>query len=227
MFKKFAFTLSEVLITLVVIGVTASMCTPSIVHNMDKLQYKAPLKKTYSTFSQAFNLEFGSYFYDDYRDWNFKHDNNFTLDVYKRLSLYLNITYVCGRKYDDNECFAPAKAKNGKQALFFTDTGFATNFAHLYTFVLNDGTSVALDVWNSNSLKNYVGVTRNLIKDADNLVILVDVNGTKKPNIVGRDVHMFVLTEKGLVPAGRDNKSKFCDNKSVNYHFDCTAMMLK
>ena len=227
MFKKYAFTLSEVLITLAVIGVTAAICSPSIVHNMDKIQYKTPLKKNYSTLSQAFNLEYGYYFYDDYMDWDFKHENSFTVDVYKHLSRHLNVTYVCGRKYEDNECFAPAKAKNGKVAKYFTTTGFASNFAHLYTFVLSDGTSVALDVWLKASIQNYAGVHKNLIKESDNLVILVDVNGPKKPNVVGRDVHLFVLTNKGLVPAGADNKSKFCDNKSIDYNYDCTAKMLK
>ena len=227
MSKRYAFTLSEVLITLVIIGVVAAITVPSLMTTTQNYQYKSALKKTYSSLSKAFNLSFGYYFYDDYRDWNFGHNNEFTEEVYNRLSKQLGIIQVCGRRFEDNECFAPVRAKNGKPAWFFTENGFAPNFAHLYTFVLNDGTSVAIDIWYDTSISKYAGVSKKLIENDDNLVILVDVNGTKKPNMLGKDVHMFVLTEYGLVPAGVDNRSKYCDDRSVTYNYDCTAAILK
>lgn len=138
----------------------------------------------------------------------------------------MNINKVCGRVFDNNECFAPARAKNGKPARYFTETGFAANFAHLYTFTLNDGTSVAMDIWFKDSIKSLAGVEKDLIVETDNLVILVDVNGQKGPNMVGKDVHFFVLTNKGLVPAGQDDNSQYCDKKNVDYNYDCTARML-
>ena len=226
MFKKLAFTLAEVLITLVIIGVLAAITVPSLMNNMDNHQYRSALKKTFSSFSQAFRLAYGYQFYDNYLDWDYAHDNSFTVDVFNKLRQYMNINKVCGRVFDNNECFAPAKAKNGKPARYFTETGFAGNFAHLYTFTLNDGTSVAMDVWFKDSIKSLAGVEKDLIVETDNLVILVDVNGQKGPNMVGKDVHFFVLTNKGLVPAGQDNDSKYCDKKSVDYNYDCTAKML-
>lgn len=226
MIRKLAFTLSEVLITLVIIGVVAAMTVPSIIQNTNDSQYKVALKKNYSNFSKAFNLAYGYYFYDDYMDWDYAHDNDFTKDVYEHLSKYLNINSVCGRTFNNNKCWSPAKAKNGQPATYFTDKGFASNFAHLYTFTLTDGTSVALDVWYESSIKQLAGVEKNLIQASDNLVMLVDVNGKKGPNVVGKDVHMFVLTEKGLVPAGIDDKSKNCNSRSLNYNYDCTAQML-
>lgn len=227
MIKKMAFTLAEVLITLVIIGVVASMTVPTLMQNIDNNHFRSALKKNYSSFANAFKLAYGYYFYDDYMDWEYSHANSFTEEVYKSLSKYMTIQKVCGRKFTNNECFAPAKAKNGKPAKYFTENGFASNFAHLYTFVLNDGTSVALDIWYKESIKNYAGVHKNLIVDSDNLVVLVDVNGRKKPNMVGRDVHMFVLTNTGLVPAGTDNKSAYCDSRRVDYNYDCTAQMVK
>ena len=220
------FSLAEVLITLVIIGVLAAITVPSLMNNMDNHQYRSALKKTFSSFSQAFRLAYGYQFYDNYLDWDYAHDNSFTVDVFNKLRQYMNINKVCGRVFDNNECFAPAKAKNGKPARYFTETGFAGNFAHLYTFTLNDGTSVAMDVWFKDSIKSLAGVEKDLIVETDNLVILVDVNGQKGPNMVGKDVHFFVLTNKGLVPAGQDNDSKYCDKKSVDYNYDCTAKML-
>lgn len=226
MFKKLAFTLAEVLITLVIIGVVAAISVPSLMNNLDNNQYRSALKKNFSVFSQAFRLAYGYQFYDNYLDWDYAHANSFTQDVYQNLRQYMNINKACGRVFENNECFAPAKAKNGKPAKYFTETGFAPNFAHLYTFTLIDGTSVALDVWYKESIKQFAGVEKNLIVESDNLIILIDVNGPKGPNMVGKDVHFFVLTNKGLVPAGSDDKSKYCDNRSVNYNYDCTAEML-
>ena len=226
MFKKLAFTLAEVLITLVIIGVVSAITVPIISASTQEAQYKSALKKTFSSFSQAFRMAYGYQFYDNYLDWDYAHSNSFTIDVTNNLKNYMNITKICGRKFSNNDCFAPAKAKNGKPATYFNENGFAGNFAHLYTFALSDGTSVALDIWYKNSIKNLAGVEKDLIVESDNLVMLVDVNGQKGPNVVGKDVHFFVLTNKGLVPAGIDNKSANCDNRNVEYNYDCTARML-
>lgn len=53
MFKKYAFTLAEVLIALVVIGIIAAITVPSLMNNMDDYQYRGSLKKNFSSFSQA------------------------------------------------------------------------------------------------------------------------------------------------------------------------------
>ena len=103
MIKKLAFTLSEVLITLVIIGIVAAMTIPSIIQSTNDSQYKVALKKNYSNFSKAFNLAYGYYFYDDYMDWDYAHDNDFTQDVFENLSRYLNV-----RKRDKSKKFAKA-----------------------------------------------------------------------------------------------------------------------
>ena len=47
------FTLAEVLITLVVIGVVAAMTIPNVVYNNKKHEYSSKFKKFYSTMTQA------------------------------------------------------------------------------------------------------------------------------------------------------------------------------
>ena len=116
------------------------------------------------------------------------------------------------------------KQKNGNYATYTTEKGL---YDESYSFILNDGTAMALDVWNGENVKNVAGVSSNLILSNANLVIGVDVNGDKKPNIVGRYVYMFVLTDKGIVPAGSSDNSKNCNNRKVNYNWDCTAKMLE
>ena len=88
---------------------------------------------------------------------------------------------------------------------------------NIVTFTLNDGTNVDLDYWSKSDIIKNFGVEKDLFDNT--LSIFVDVNGDKKPNMLGRDVFAFILTQKGLIPAGNDNKSKNC--KTTGY--DCTA----
>lgn len=53
---KKAFTLSEVLITLGIIGVVAALTIPSVVNNYKKQQFRTGLKKEYSVLLQALDM---------------------------------------------------------------------------------------------------------------------------------------------------------------------------
>lgn len=53
MYKKKGFTLSEVLITLGIIGVIAAFTIPTLLKNIQDLQYKNAWKKTFSVYSNA------------------------------------------------------------------------------------------------------------------------------------------------------------------------------
>ena len=59
--KFFAFTLAEVLITIGVIGVVAAITLPSIVSNIQGMQYRSKVKKTYSALVQAVSLAKANY----------------------------------------------------------------------------------------------------------------------------------------------------------------------
>ncbi|MDD3237319.1 MAG: prepilin-type N-terminal cleavage/methylation domain-containing protein [Candidatus Gastranaerophilales bacterium] len=51
--KKKAFTLAEVLITLVIIGVIAAITIPSLLNKTNQQEYRVGAKKAYSVLSQA------------------------------------------------------------------------------------------------------------------------------------------------------------------------------
>lgn len=53
---KKAFTLAEVLIALSVIGISAALTIPALIHNYKKAEYSAKLKKFYSLINQALQL---------------------------------------------------------------------------------------------------------------------------------------------------------------------------
>ena len=59
--KQLAFTLSEVLITIGIIGVVAAITLPSVISNIQGMQYRAKVKKVYSSLSQAVSLAKANY----------------------------------------------------------------------------------------------------------------------------------------------------------------------
>lgn len=90
-----------------------------------------------------------------------------------------------------------------------------------------DGFAFVFDIWQGYNIVNVAGVSSdNLINPSANFVIAVDVNGKSRPNVFGKDVFMFVLTDKGLIPSGDGDKGKNCDDKSTNNNWDCTSKAL-
>lgn len=56
--KKFGFTLGEVLITLMIVGVTASLTIPAVMNNTNQQEYKAGFKKAVSVIDQAVSMTY-------------------------------------------------------------------------------------------------------------------------------------------------------------------------
>lgn len=225
LYRKSGFNLSEVLIVLVIIGVIAAITIPSLMNNMNEEQYKSALKKNYSVISNAIKLAYG-YDYDDFTDWNYVHSPNFTKEVYGKLSKYLYVEKVCGTT-NRNECWADKTyAKNGQYGVYFQNSGKYSGGSETFGFILNDGTSIFIDIW-AESTMNGLGISKKLILPEASLGFWLDINGSKGPNTIGKDIHAMALTKRGIVPAGIDNESRNCNNRNTNNNFDCTAKMLK
>lgn len=211
--RVLAFTLAEVLITLAIIGVVAAITVPTIAHTHSEQMYVSALKKNYSVLSNAFKLT-QKYDYNSYNDWSHKDSNdNVIWENYTYLKKYLYVIRECKNKAG---CWSKdiTKAPTGQNAMSASETGIGGN---IVTFTLNDGTNVGFDYWAKNDIIKNFGVEHNLFDNT--LSVFVDVNGDKKPNMLGRDVFAFILTEKGLMPAGVDNNSQNC--KTTGY--DCAA----
>ena len=56
--KKLGFTLAEVLITLVIIGVIAAMTVPTLMQNTNAQEYRTAFKKSISALNQALTLNY-------------------------------------------------------------------------------------------------------------------------------------------------------------------------
>ena len=220
---KKGFTLAEVLITLVIIGIIASMTIPSVINAQHDKEILARLKKSYSILSQT--LMTSQAFNGSYTGWGLQDNSNnsskHTYDNY--ISPYIKSMKRC---INEAGCWTSERTKafDGRTtATGAFDSGMGQNNV---TFVLADGSIVSMDIY-GNDAESVFGVTENLVYPT--LTFAVDINGDKGPNKLGQDVFMFILTTNGLVPAGIDNSSANCFKGSTDTYagYDCAAKVLK
>ena len=175
--KFFAFTLAEVLITLGIIGVVAALTIPSLIANHRNTQLAVQAKKVYSTISQAVLKAKADYDVDKVSDTDFNESN---------AKKYLNIVKSGGTWNLDE--FPEYFLLNGTEVSIETLPcksvyGGGGSCTRSYD-VLNDG---SLIIWDTSTDRDvYTSV-------------IVDVNGIRKPNQIGRDVFYFAILNDGRV----------------------------
>ena len=193
--SKNGFTLAEVLIALTVIGVIAAITVPALIQKTQKQEYVSALKKAYSTLSQAAQMiiaENGRAKEDENGEtWMIDTDS-----IYNMFKKYLHNSKDCS---SSGGCFEQIGNKgyqnlNGEGS---TNPWNKSN-SNYKALITADGAQV-LFAYKSKKCESE--------DDGSNGVcgrISVDINGAKKPNIIGRDVFYFVLKEDALLPQGCD-----------------------
>ena len=186
---KGAFTLAEVLITLVIIGVVAALTIPTAISKYKEKEKQAKVKKAYSTLSNAMTrvkAAGGDYVFT--LESNDMNNMKNWFNTY--LMPYLSISKVC---YDSDGCWSPERSKymNGSES-------YIGKGSYRIDFILNDGTAVDIDDFTSSVIWSTWGVRT----DSISLVIAFDINGGKGPNVVGEDVFVVIFTnDTGIKPA--------------------------
>jgi len=173
--KKTAFTLAEVLITLAIIGIVASITIPSIIANNQKKQLETALAKAYKTVTHMTNMAIAQHGDISTWDWeDFKNTSSeFMVPFTEKYFLpNLNVMKFCPTSQDLG-CFPDItyKGLNG-------DNWANVNRRNTPKVLLTDGTSIAF---------NYF--TNCYTSNARCMAIQIDTNGAKKPNVVGYDIH--------------------------------------
>ena len=203
-----AFTLAEVLITLVIVGVIASMTIPTLMNNTNKQEYASRLKKAYSTLSQATNriiTEQGNP-KASIGGWATSHQA-----VYDMYIKYLSKAKECGVTKNKG-CFSGTyKRMDNTLANYET--------ANRYAFVLADGTEVLVREEHSSDCSHIGSGSMDTCQ-----YLCVDINGAKGPNAIGKDTFMFVLKNNGLFPAGCDYDG---DCSLSSYGWGCTCKVIR
>lgn len=180
-FKKLAFTLAEVLITMGIIGIVAEMTIPTLYTNIQLTTYNIKAKKAYSVCYQAIikmkQDEGGTLSYYMTSDNTFK-------PVFMK---YFIVTEDCG-------------LQNCVPASYFSDM-----YASLYGDPAN--TAYGADGQFSTADGSFYNI-QNLgsVHPEETVAIIVDVNGYKnKPNQLGVDTFTFQIINDNLVPMGAPN----------------------
>lgn len=194
-FRKLAFTLAEVLITLAIIGIVAAMTIPSIINSHKKIVTQVQLRKVYSVMTQISQMviaEYGDMPYSDFYDGSSEKVQEWFIYYIKP---YLKIDKVC---YEESGCWAyPVVFLNGNSISNLTTKGIGGNNL---TFRTIEGILFNIDGNIPADLMGLYGIE----SDVDAIVLHVDINGEKKPNILGKDIFVLVFTDRGFVPAGND-----------------------
>lgn len=204
--KKLAFTLAEVLITLGIIGIVAAMTIPALINKKQKAEIETQLKENYSIIQQSLKMaENDDIAIDSYLAENIESVKSW---FYTNLAPYMKYSHVCFNAEGCWQSMGPTKTLAGTVARYNqTNIGVGYN---IVTIKLNNGANVSFDSYGTNDIKTLLG--RNCTYEDKALGIFIDVNGDRKPNIIGKDIYVAVWTDKGLLPAGIDETEATVDS---------------
>ncbi len=177
-FLKLAFTLAEVLITLGIIGVVASLTIPTIVQNSQEREIVTGLMKFNSTLQSAItmwktevgcNSDFGTCLsFEGYADGD---PNTFL----KTIGKYFKVVDSAMGKTNTKDWLPPATYD------YYGDK-YTGNFGAVSNIGNGDGVFLLQD-----------GTTFSIDASVTLIGFYVDVNGKKPPNRVGKDVFQFLV----------------------------------
>ncbi len=179
---KKGFTLAEVLITLGIVGLIAAMTLPGLKANFDKKSYVTALNKVYSELSQALTMYKTDNNSVDLKEAGF----NDTEALKTFVKTYFNVTQKC-------------------------ETNAVPCMAEKYT-KMNRTAS-----WEGKGSKNCYQLAEGATicprkEDDGHIWFLVDVNGQKKPNILGRDLFVMYVYDNGVIDDKLASLTNYADN---------------
>ena len=224
--RKFGFTLSEVLITLGIIGIVAALTIPSLIQKQKEKITIVKIQKAYSVLSQAYQYAVEEYGIPS--TWGI------TARTRNKAILARNILFAkikVSVKCDENDQSACNRAVN-----YYTKNSTNPNTdistANTASVLTADGfTFFILTQDNKLMMRGSTPALRSQYA-----WIYFDINGKKKPNTYGKDFFTFYLTDYGIIPVGTPEETGVADawpfyskdNRSCyNSGTGCTAWILR
>lgn len=193
MFSRLAFTIAEVLIVLGIIGIIAEMTIPTLMKNTQDAEFKAGFKKSFSEIAQAlsrYNHEISDSFmmsdgYIDPQFWTyFKtekictdaitqgcwHSEYYTLDGgVVKLSGRMDILIREGVILSNGALIGVRRTPTGTRGVSLSGNLAITGCGNSEYILLPD---------------------YDLAPNANKILYLIDVNGFKLPNRIGKDIYV-------------------------------------
>jgi prepilin-type N-terminal cleavage/methylation domain-containing protein len=216
--KKRAFTLTEVLIALSLMGVILACTVPTLNSRVENRSYAPALKKIYSTLSDATSnimLNNSGTLANSFVGATPAIASRYARDNANMFAKTLEYTRTCNSgAVISGGCWAASTSKLSGGA---SVEGFVPEMYE--GAVLADGTLLLFRITN-NSCDGMLPapiISPTLPYNADNNVscgsIMVDLNGVKVPNRIGRDIFLFALGANGIFPGG-EGRTEF-NNQQV------------
>jgi len=213
------FTLAEVLITLLIIGVIASIVIPGLIQDSQNAEYKAAWKKAYSDIDQAVRRivsDQGGNLIGMCADTDcLKNELSAYISNVKQCNADANTTTVngCWHIYNGDATFK-ASYMNGSAV---TTSTWRTSPAGL---IFNNGNLLYIAWYSNTCIRAYGSVNVCAL-------LFVDINGLKAPNTFGKDIYGIHVLNNGIKPFGTagDNMQGRCSTSTDG--FGCAADYLK
>lgn len=209
--KKTAFTLSEILIVLSIIGFVAAVSIPAMFQDIKRTQYETGAQQVYAQLNNTLKKINVDYQCDnDLRCTGIFAAGTTSQTLGTELKKYYKVVQDCGVTTTQN-CW-PDQTNNNFDGSSSTNVNFNTLSSPLfYKFISADGKTYAVHNFTEDGTPgcgyNYsTGAlgANSFMSQACGLVY-VDINSYKEPNTLGKDTFMFFFTNgKGplLYPAG-------------------------
>lgn len=198
---KQAFTLSEIIITLGIIGVIAALTIPGLITKYKKIRTATTLKKAISVINQAYRSSF-----DDVGEPG----NSFVMGSEEYFKTYWApyikaLTYCDTYKHCGYDSLAPFKYLDNTNAALSVVAKKART-----TFYTADG--ILYIILTAQGAQSGIGLEPNN-------TVYIDLNGGNKPNTFGKDVFIFdrLSAGQGIQPSGKNLPDyKIINNCSKN-----------
>ncbi len=221
LFKKNAFTLAEVLITLAIIGIVAALTIPTVVRNYQKQELKVQFKKAYATISQTvaktyadLGYQAGCYAYMDSLGTAHFSNSECTGVFWPQFFKNLKVIKYCASNSFINGCVPEYLGRDGiyqkRQTAQEGDPDYDPNY----------GMNAIKDcaAWTSAKFKgvpSYVIADGLIFSFAYNWstvdpVFAVDINGKKPPNKLGYDVFALMFNAQDSLGKNIKLREGYC-----------------
>lgn len=206
--KKKAFTLSELLITISIIGVVAAITIPAMVKDILKSNLEVGARESYAMLNNILKKINVDYECDnDLRCTTVFATGKNSQSIGTELARYLKVVNDCGMT-TNQKCWPNNTNDN------FDGTGANVNMNasnYYYKFISTNNVAYAVHSYTEDFLSDCANngstgaLGTNSFMSQVCGVVVVDVNGYKKPNTRGKDTFIFYITNgKGplVYPSG-------------------------
>jgi len=178
---KYGFTLAEVLITLVIIGVIAALTIPAVINNTKDQEFKSQFAKAYSTIMQAIHKtemnDFFGYAQCYYLNASGAPTCSECRAFYDAMAKNLHVQKICKGNSKADGCVPTYQIYQSGGCPGFNQSPLDND---AYSYVLSDGQIIIV-------YKDSAGTIAPLF--------LIDINGHKAPNAYGKDLFAFMIAK--------------------------------